>query len=78
MAAKKEVERESAENLQSYFETGLVDAAGRHGLSEDPKAYGIRASRKVLETIARYVYEQGLSCRQVAVDELFAGSTLDI
>ena len=78
MAAKKEVERESAENLQSYFETGLVDAAGRDGLSEDPKAYGIRASRKVLETIARYVYEQGLSSRQVAVDELFASSTLDI
>lgn len=78
MAAKKEVERESAENLQSYFETGLVNVAGRDVLSEDPKAYGIRASRKVLETIARYVYEQGLSSRQVAVDELFASSTLDI
>ena len=78
VAAKKEVERESAENLQSYIETGLVEATARNGLSADPKAYGVKASREVLETISRYVYEQGLSNRQVAVDELFAASTLDI
>ena len=76
--AKKEVERESAENLQSYLETGLVEAAARDGFSADPKSYGVKASRNVLETISRYVFEQGLSSRQVAVDELFAKSTLDI
>ncbi len=78
VAAKKDVERESAENLQSYLETGLVDVAARDGLSADPKAYGVQASREVLETISRYVHEQGLSSRRVGVDELFASSTLDI
>lgn len=78
VAAKKEVERESAENLQSYIETGFVEATARSGLAADPKAYGIKASREVLETISRYVHEQGLASRQVAVDELFADSTLDL
>ncbi|MES2400086.1 MAG: PhnD/SsuA/transferrin family substrate-binding protein [Pseudomonadota bacterium] len=78
VAAKKDVERESAENLQSYLETGLVDVAALDGLSADPKAYGVRASREVLETISRYVHEQGLSSRRVGVEELFASSTLDL
>lgn len=78
VAAKKDVERESAENLQSYLETGLVNVAARDGFSADPKAYGVRASRAVLETISQYVHEQGLSSRRVGVDELFASSTLDI
>ena len=76
--AKKVVEHESAENMQSYIETGLVEVTARDGLSADPKAYGVRASREVLETISRYVHEQGLSNRRVEVDELFASSTLDI
>ena len=45
-------------------------------LQEDPKAYGMKASRNVIETIARYVHEQGLSDRLVGVDELFAASTM--
>lgn len=78
VAAKKEVERDSAENLQAYFDTGLIDSAGRQGLQGDPKAYGMKASRKVIETIAQYVHEQGLTERLVRVEELFATSTLDI
>jgi 4,5-dihydroxyphthalate decarboxylase len=78
VAAKKEVERDSAENLQSYFDTGLLDPAGQKALQEDPKAYGMKASRKVIETISQYVHEQGLTDRRVAVEELFAPSTLEI
>ncbi len=79
MAAKKDVERETAETMQAYFETGLVDVAGRSALqTADPKAYGMKASRKVIETISQYVHEQGLTDRRVAVEELFAPSTLDI
>jgi 4,5-dihydroxyphthalate decarboxylase len=76
--AKKEVEHETSETMKSYFETGLVDPAGQQGLQADPKAYGMKASRQVVETIAQYVHEQGLTNRLVAVDELFAASTLDI
>jgi 4,5-dihydroxyphthalate decarboxylase len=78
IAAKQDVERETAETLKSYFETGLIDSAGRAGLQADPKAYGMKASRKVIETIAQYVHEQGLTERRVAVEELFAASTMDI
>ena len=78
VAAKKEAERETVDTLQSYFETGLIDSAAKAALSADPKAYGIKASRKVVETISQYVHEQGLTDRRVAVEELFAASTLDI
>jgi 4,5-dihydroxyphthalate decarboxylase len=37
--------------------------------------YGIEENRKSLETLTRYVHEQGLTSRQVAVDELFAAGT---
>jgi 4,5-dihydroxyphthalate decarboxylase len=77
-AAKKEVEGETAQTLQSYFDTGLIDGAAQAGLQADPKAYGMKASRNVIETISQYVHEQGLTERRVAVEELFAASTLDI
>lgn len=78
MAAKKEVENETADTLQAYFDTGLIDPAGQQGLQSDPKAYGMKASRKVIETISQYVHEQGLTERRVGVEELFAPSTLEI
>lgn len=78
MAAKKDVENETAETLQAYFDTGLIDPAGQQGLQSDPKAYGMKSSRKVIETISQYVHEQGLTDRRVAVEELFAPSTLEI
>jgi 4,5-dihydroxyphthalate decarboxylase len=78
VAAKKDVERETAETLRSYFETGLMDGSGQNALTEDPKAYGLKASRKVIETISQYLHEQGLTNRSVAIDEIFAASALDI
>lgn len=78
VAAKQDVERETAATLQSYLDTGLIPPEAETGLKEDPKAYGVKASRKVIETIARYVYEQGLTDRLVAPEEIFAPSTLEI
>lgn len=77
-AAKKDVERETAESLQSFLETGLIASSAQQVLKSDPKAYGMKASRNVIETISQYVYEQGLTDRHVEVDELFASSTMDI
>ena len=78
MAAKTHVEQETTEAMQSYFDTGLVDPASERGLKNDPKAYGMEASRPVIETIAQYVFEQGLTDRKVEVEELFAPSTLEV
>ncbi len=40
--------------------------------------YGIEANRKELEAVMRYVYEQGLTKRQMTFDELFDPSTFDL
>lgn len=44
-------------------------------LGEDWWPYGVEANRQVIETFARYHHEQGLSSRQLAVDEMFAPET---
>ena len=43
----------------------------------DPFAYGFAANRVALDTLTRYVHEQGLTPRRVAPEELFAPETLD-
>jgi 4,5-dihydroxyphthalate decarboxylase len=40
--------------------------------------YGIEANRKTLETLFRYSYEQGLSQKQLTIEELFAPSTINL
>jgi hypothetical protein len=35
------------------------------------------ANRKVLESIAQYSYEQGLTPRRLKLEEIFAKNTLD-
>lgn len=40
-------------------------------------SYGIAPNRKTLETLFRYSYEQGLSSRELTIDELFVASSLD-
>ena len=38
----------------------------------------MKSSRSVIEKIAHYIHDQGLSDRVLGVDEIFAQSTLDI
>jgi 4,5-dihydroxyphthalate decarboxylase len=77
VAAKERVLAARDANLEPYFATGLLGPGERANLAHDPLAYGIAAARPVLETIARYVYEQGLTKRKVAIEELFDPSTLN-
>jgi 4,5-dihydroxyphthalate decarboxylase len=44
----------------------------------DPWKYSLREDRNTLETFLDYAFEQGISHRRFAIDELFAPSTLDI
>jgi hypothetical protein len=39
--------------------------------------HGIRANRGVLEIAARYSHEQGLTPRQLALEEIFAASAME-
>lgn len=78
MAAKAEVERAAQKTVEDYTACGLIAPAANTMFSADPKAYGVRASRKVIETISQFVHEQGLTDRRVAVEELFAPATLEL
>jgi 4,5-dihydroxyphthalate decarboxylase len=52
-------------------------AMTRELIGDDPFPYGIEANAAMLDTIAGYSYEQGLTSRKMRVEELFAESTLD-
>jgi 4,5-dihydroxyphthalate decarboxylase len=78
MAAKAEVDRAAQKTVEDYTACGLIDPKANSMFSSDPKAYGVRASRKVIETIAQFVHEQGLTDRQVKVEELFAPATMEL
>jgi 4,5-dihydroxyphthalate decarboxylase len=56
---------------------GDEGARTRQLMGEDFWPYGVEANRKTLETMARYSFEQGLATRLLAVDEMFAPTTLE-
>jgi 4,5-dihydroxyphthalate decarboxylase len=74
LRAKQIADERRRSLLTPLLETGVVAAKA---FEIDPMAYGIKDSRKVLETATRFVHEQGLTTRRVELDELFAASTLD-
>ncbi len=76
MAAKQDVEKETLATLDSYFDTGLLDNAARKAVSTDVKSYGLKEAGKVLETVAQYVHEQGLTPHRVKLEQIFAPCTL--
>jgi 4,5-dihydroxyphthalate decarboxylase len=78
LRAKEDALENALETLEPYFQAGLLTGEARAGLRADPLAYGVKATRPVIETIAQYVFEQGLAARVVGVEELFAPSTLDL
>jgi 4,5-dihydroxyphthalate decarboxylase len=61
--------------VSTHVELGLLDPKG---LSVDPYPYGVKSNQKVLDTIADFSFEQGLTPRRISLDEVFAPSTLDL
>ncbi len=74
VAVQAENARQRAALLEPYLQVGAVDAAE---LGSDPMVYGVRSNRAVLETIAMYLHEQGLTDHVVRLEEIFAPSMLD-
>ncbi len=52
-------------------------AMTRQIFGDDPFPYGIKNNAAMLQTITSYSYEQGLTPRQMKVEELFAETTLN-
>ena len=50
----------------------------RGALAKDAYPYGVKSNQKVLETVAEYSHEQGLTPRVMKLEEIFAPSTLDL
>jgi len=44
----------------------------------DPFPYGVKANRKLLETLSDFSHEQGLTKNKMKIEDLFAVSTLDL
>jgi len=76
--AKELVEARTRELADVYFQLNLLPLDRRSALSVDPYPYGVRTNRPILETISQYSHEQGLTPRPLALDEIYAPSTLDL
>ena len=50
----------------------------REMFGNDPFPYGVKANRKMFETLIDFSQEQGLTSKKAKVEELFAESTLDL
>jgi 4,5-dihydroxyphthalate decarboxylase len=78
VAAKAHAEQTLLERIPAALVFGPEYLAmTRDILGDDPFAYGVGANRAMLETIAGYSHEQGLTPRKIRIEELFAQETLD-
>jgi 4,5-dihydroxyphthalate decarboxylase len=68
--------RQRMEHTEYHVETGLLPADARKSLQVPIVSHGIAANRAVLETVAQYSQEQGLTPRLMKLDELFAASAM--
>jgi 4,5-dihydroxyphthalate decarboxylase len=68
--------RQRMEHTDYHVETGLLPADARKSLQVPIVSHGIAANRAVLETVAQYSHEQGLTPRLMQLDELFAASAM--
>ncbi len=66
------------ELTEPYVRLGLLGNDAASGLAQDAFPYGVKSNRKVLETIAQYSHEQGLTPRIMDLGEIFAPATMDL
>jgi len=76
--AKERVAARMRELTATHVELGLLGPDARQALSVDPYPYGVKSNLKVLQTVAEYSHEQGLTPRVMQLEEIFAPSTLDL
>jgi 4,5-dihydroxyphthalate decarboxylase len=69
-------ERQRTEHVEYHVETGLIPPEAGKALAQPLITHGILANRHVLETIAQYSNEQGLTPRRMPLDELFPPSMM--
>jgi len=78
LASRDESNKRRIGSLDNHIATGAVDPGTKSALEHDLFGYGIKAAGHVLETIATYLHEQGLTKRVVRLDEVFAKECMDV
>ncbi len=77
VGANEMADQQRLEHVEYYRASGLLTGEAAAALREPLVRHGIAANRRTLETAAQYWLEQGLTPRLMALDEVFATSTLD-
>lgn len=75
--ANEIAEKARMEAVHYHLETGLIPREYRKAVQTPLVRHGIKANRKVLETIAQYSFEQGLTPRLMTMEELFAPQVME-
>lgn len=70
-------DRARAEHVTYHIETGLLPADAGKAVATPVIRHGVAANRMVVETAARASVQQGLTPREIKIEELFAANTLD-
>lgn len=78
MEAKQIAKDRALGATMPFFETGLLALEERVGLDRDLYPYGIKENLELLETITRYSFEQGLTPRQLGLEEVFYAPSLEL
>jgi 4,5-dihydroxyphthalate decarboxylase len=76
--AKEQAAARMRELVSTHVELGLLGPNAKQAFAVDPYPYGVKSNQKVLETVAQYSFEQGLTPRVMPMDAVFAPSTLDL
>ena len=75
--ANEMANQQRLEHVELFRASGLLSGDAFEALTQPLVQHGIAANRKTLETAAQYSHEQGLTPRLIALDEVFAKSTMD-
>jgi 4,5-dihydroxyphthalate decarboxylase len=78
LRAKEQVAAEAFQLTSTHLELGLLPKGSAQALRTDLYPYGVRSNDTTLEALAAYSVEQGLTPNQVALQDVFAPSTLDL
>jgi len=78
-----EAKEAARQTLAESIPSGLIFGAqylakSKEILGDDPFPYGVSANRKMIEAMIDGSYEQGLTAKKLAIDNLFASSTLEL
>lgn len=78
LRAREKAAAESKRQFEAMVDTQMLAQPQAKAWVTDPFPYGIHANRETLEAAFAYSYEQGLSMRKMALEDVFYKGTLQL